>query len=67
MQRKADHTLADILETIDRVESVLSGRTLAEFEATWELRFIAQRAIEIISEAIRRLPDELKAMRPEIE
>jgi uncharacterized protein with HEPN domain len=32
-----------------------------------KFRFIAQRAIEIISEATRRLPDELKATRPEIE
>jgi uncharacterized protein with HEPN domain len=31
------------------------------------LRFIVQRAIEIISEATRRLPEELKAAKPEIE
>jgi hypothetical protein len=27
-----------------------------EFSTDWELRFIVQRAIEIISEASRRLP-----------
>jgi uncharacterized protein with HEPN domain len=43
------------------------GKTFAEFESDWEMRFIVQRAIEIISEATRRLPSELKAIRPEIE
>ena len=33
---------------------------------SWELRFLAQRAVEIISEASRRLPDELKAAYPDI-
>jgi uncharacterized protein with HEPN domain len=66
MARKADHTIHDILETIDRVSARVANTTFAEFEADWEFRFIVQRAIEIISEAVRRLPAELKAMRPEI-
>lgn len=66
MARKVDHTLHDILEAIERVESVTAGKTLAEFEANWQLRYIAQRAIEIISEASRRIPAELQAKRPEI-
>ncbi len=67
MERKVGHTLHDILETIERVQSKIGGKTFAEFESEWELRFIVQRAIEIISEASRRLPEELKATRPEIE
>ncbi|PWB82815.1 MAG: hypothetical protein C3F11_09905 [Methylocystaceae bacterium] len=66
MARKVDHTLHDILEAIERVESVTSGKTLAEFEASWQLRYIVQRAIEIISEASRRIPAELQAAHPEI-
>lgn len=66
MARKVDHALHDILEAIERVESVTSGKTLAEFEASWQLRYIVQRAIEIISEASRRIPAELQATRPEI-
>jgi uncharacterized protein with HEPN domain len=30
------------------------------------LRWLVQRAIEIISEASRAIPDDLKALRPEI-
>ena len=67
MERRVDHTIHDILETIERVQRKVLGKTFAEFENDWELRFIVQRAIEIISEATRRLPDELKATRPEIE
>jgi uncharacterized protein with HEPN domain len=67
MERKVGHTIHDILETIERIQGKVVGKTLAEFESDWELRFIVQRAIEIISEATRRLPEELKATRPEIE
>ena len=67
MKRKVSHTIHDILETIDRVRGKVAGKTFAEFSADWELRFIVQRAIEIISEASRRLPDEFKATQPDIE
>ena len=66
MTRVASPAIHDILETIERVQSKIAGKTFAEFEADWEFRFVIQRAIEIISEASRRIPDELKAMRPEI-
>ena len=66
MKRILSPAIYDILETIERVEAKVTGRSFAEFEADWEFRFIVQRAIEIISEASRRIPDELKAMRPEI-
>jgi len=66
MRRIAGPAICDILETIERVEAKEAGKSFAEFEADWEFRFIIQRAIEIISEATRRIPDELKATRPEI-
>lgn len=64
--RPVDHALADILETIGRVESKVAGKSFEQFAADWEFKFVVQRAIEVISEATRRLPDELKAARPEI-
>jgi uncharacterized protein with HEPN domain len=64
--RQVDHTLHDILETITRVESKVTGKSFEEFQADWEFRFVVQRAIEVISEATRRLPEELKTTRPEI-
>ena len=44
----------------------MAGQRFEEFQADWEFRFAVQRAIEIVSEATRRLPEELKATRPEI-
>jgi uncharacterized protein with HEPN domain len=67
MERKVSHAVRDIVETIERVQGKIDRKTFADFENDWELKFIVQRAIEIISEASRRLPDELKATRPEIE
>ena len=67
MERQIGHIIHDILETIERVQWKTRGKTFAQFAGDWELRFIVQRAIEIISEASRRLPQEAKAIRPEIE
>jgi uncharacterized protein with HEPN domain len=60
MERKVGHTIHDILEAVERVEWKTRGKTFAEFERDWELRFNVQRAIEIISEATRRLPEGLR-------
>jgi uncharacterized protein with HEPN domain len=59
MPRKVGHVIHDILEAIDRIQQVTSGKTLQEFESSWQLRWLVQRAIEIISEASRGIPDNL--------
>ena len=59
MARKVRHAFHDILEAIDRIEEVTRSKILAEFEASWELRWLVQRGIEIISEASRAIPAEL--------
>jgi uncharacterized protein with HEPN domain len=66
MPRKIGHAVHDILEAIDRIEQVTRNKTLADFEASWQLRWLVQRAIEIISEASRAIPSDLQQTRPEI-
>jgi uncharacterized protein with HEPN domain len=66
MTREVEHILADVLETIERLQTVTQDVTLPDFEKNWQLRFIVQRGIEIISEASRAIPPELKSLRPEI-
>lgn len=66
MARKVGHVLHDILEAIARVEHITRGKSFDDFERSWELRWLVQRAIEIISEASRAIPDELKNLRPEV-
>ena len=66
MPRKVGHVIHDITEAIDRVEEITRGKSFSEFEQSWQLRWLVQRPIEIISEASRALPDDLAALRPEI-
>ncbi len=58
--------LADIVTCISRVRLVLADTTLADFEADWEKQWLAQRGLEIISEASRRLSADIKARHPAI-
>lgn len=58
--------LTDIIEASEVVRSEMEGVTLDAFEPDRRKRWLVERAIEIISEASRRLTDELKARHPEI-
>jgi uncharacterized protein with HEPN domain len=58
--------LFDIIEAIERINSVLGDMPLADFEEDWQAQWLIQRGVEIVSEASRRLPAELKARHPEI-
>jgi uncharacterized protein with HEPN domain len=56
--------LTDILNAILIIRQQMADATLAAFEADKPKRWIVERGIEIISEASRRLPQELKARHP---
>jgi uncharacterized protein with HEPN domain len=58
--------LIDIVEAIDRIRASLTGLSLEDFENSWEKRWLVERGIEIISEASRRLPGDLKDRNPGI-
>ena len=66
MVRKVGHAIHDILEAIGRVDEITRGKTFEEFESSWQLRWLVQRALEIISEASRAIPGDLTSKRPEI-
>jgi len=59
--------LTDILEAIDVVRDAGSSRSFDEFSTNRILRLATERAIEIISEAVRHLPDEVLNRHPDIE
>lgn len=65
-QRPPEPYLVDMLEAIDRIQQTLRGLSLVRFEQDWQSRWLVERGLEIVSEASRRLPDELKARHPEI-
>lgn len=58
--------LNDIIEAIERVRQSLGDIKLEAFETDWQRQWLVERGVEIISEASRRLPDELKARHPDI-
>jgi uncharacterized protein with HEPN domain len=65
-RQAAGRWLKDIVHHIDLAESFLAGIDYAAFEAD-PLRFHAvTRCLEIVSEASRRLPDDLKERHPSI-
>ena len=66
MARQVAHVVHDILEAIARVEEITRGKSFAEFEKDWRLQWLVQRAIEIISEASRAIPNDLTDTRTEI-
>ena len=65
-ERIVSPRLDDIVEAIEHINSVMRGVSLDEFEANWQKRWLVERGIEIISEASRHLPDDLKDRHPEI-
>jgi uncharacterized protein with HEPN domain len=58
--------LEHILEAIREIEGFTAGRTLEHYLGQGWLRFATQRGIEIVSEASRRIPSDLRPKHPEI-
>lgn len=64
--RKVGPVLAEILDAIDGIETHTTAKSLADFKRDWLLRLAIQRALEIISEASRHIPDELLLQAPDV-
>lgn len=58
--------LRDMLAAITHIERKVHDIPLDEFLGDLDRRRIVERCLEIISEASRRLPEELKQLHPEI-
>lgn len=59
--------LSDIIENIDAIEGFTTGLDQATFRADRRTVYAVVRALEIISEASRRLPNEMLDRHPEID
>ncbi|MCG6552031.1 MAG: DUF86 domain-containing protein [Candidatus Magnetominusculus sp. LBB02] len=58
--------LTDIIEAIELIQNEMADVTLHVFEDDRRKQWLVERGIEIISEASRHLPCELKARHPDI-
>ena len=66
MTRDTRFVIEEMLDHIDYISGKVSGKSVDEFGADRDVRQSIERSLEIISEASRGLPDELKERRPEI-
>lgn len=56
----------DILDAIANIEADTAGLDLGRFVADRRIRQLVERNLEIISEASRRIPDDLKAAEADV-
>jgi uncharacterized protein with HEPN domain len=63
-----DHAvyLHDILEAIAKIEDFIAGMSLDEFMSDVKTQDAVIRNVEVIGEAVKRLPDEFKKQYPDI-
>jgi uncharacterized protein with HEPN domain len=66
MRRRSEVVLEEIREAIDVVESALDGVSEARFRSDLFKQRGVERSVEIISEAVRHLPDDLLTQRSDI-
>ncbi len=65
-EKSAEAALKDIVSAIEHIREKVDSVPFEMFEADWERRWVVERGAEIVSEASRRLPDELKSRHPHI-
>ena len=65
-ERLVSPRLMDIVDAIEHIRDALANTTLIAFEESWEKRWLVERGVEIISEASRHLPRNMKERYTEI-
>jgi uncharacterized protein with HEPN domain len=60
------YRLRDIVDAIEQIEALLTGRGLSDVASDRVVRAALERFLEILSEASRHIPQEMKDTAPEI-
>jgi len=66
-ERDASIFLHDIVEATERTQRYVSGKTFEEFRSDTLTTDAILRNLEVIGEAVKRLPTTVKERHPEIE
>lgn len=67
MKRDYKVYLDDIAESIEKIEEYTQGKSWSDFSNDTELQDAVLRRLEIIGEAVKHIPDEVKGKYPEVE
>ena len=66
MSREFLDFVEDILDGMNKAEALLEGVSYSQFESDFRINFAIVRALEIICEATKRPPDDLRQRYPDI-
>jgi uncharacterized protein with HEPN domain len=66
MSREFLDFVEDILDGMNKAELLLEGIRYSQFKADFRINFAVVRALEIIGEAAKRLPEDLRQRYPDI-
>ena len=56
----ADLTLKQIVEICDKAVELRNSMTWEEFRGDWRKQMLGERLVEVLGEAVKRLPDDLR-------
>lgn len=65
-KRQLEDYLQDVLDAVDAIEQFTEGVQAEEFSRNLEKVFAVSRALEIIGEAVKRIPDSVRSQYPDI-
>ena len=58
-------TLRQIVEVCDKAIALRNSTTWEEFRQDWRKRMLGERVVEVLGQAVKRLPEELRARYPQ--
>ena len=64
--RDADLTLRQIVEVCDKAVELRNSMTWEEFRGDWRKQMLGERLVEVLGEAVKRLPNELRDRHPQL-
>jgi uncharacterized protein with HEPN domain len=62
----ADLTLRQIVEICDKAIELRNSMTWEQFRGDWRQQMLGERLVEVLGEAVKRLPDELRNRHPQL-
>jgi len=62
----ADLTLKQIIEVCDKAMEFRNSMTWEEFRGDWRKQMLGERLVEVLGEAVKRLPEDLRERHPQL-